>query len=234
MIDLKNRTIDIDYMQKIFSVCKDEPGKEQDIYDSLGPNQFISKTELITTLKEFGVLNKNMTVIVIGSWYGSIIIPTIAPLVKRVECVDIDEYAVRISRRFFEGEYPNVNWWTRDFTQTGETHEMFLENDILIINTSCEHMIPMKQFWDNVRPPHKKDLDNVWFACQSNDMVGIEGHVNCVHTTAEFEKQMPKRLKIYHKDKIIEPRGTRFFIFGRLRPEEKPTLADTTTIKSIG
>ena len=111
----------------------------------------------------------------------------------------------------------------------------------LIINTSCEHMPPMKEWpWfrysametDTVypkgyaddKPFYKRVYDeaklssNCWFAFQSNNMFGIEGHINCVNSLEEFESQLPERARVYFRDEVEDTRGTRYMLVGKFMP----------------
>ena len=56
----------------------------------------------------------------------------------------------------------------------------------LIINTSCEHMKPMKE----LKALH--DSNASFFT--SNNMFDIQGHVNCVNDNKEFKNQLPENV----------------------------------------
>ena len=55
-----------------------------------------------------------------------------------------------------------------------------------------------------------------YFAFQSNDMVDIEGHINCVKTIEDFKKQLPDNAKVLIEDEIKDDRGIRFTLIGKL------------------
>jgi len=76
----------------------------------------------------------------------------------------------------------------------------------LIINTSCEHMRPIKQLNLNTK---------AYFAYTSNNMYDIEGHINCVSSIEEFKRQLPDNAKVMIEDKIEDDRGTRFILVGK-------------------
>ena len=101
-INLYNNTIDLDYMRTLVKFGKRFPDRQSDIWDSVSANQFVSKKELLTTILESGILTEKLTVIVIGSWYGSIIVPVIAPLVKKVVLFDIDEQTTHMASNLHE------------------------------------------------------------------------------------------------------------------------------------
>ena len=53
------------------------------------------------------------------------------------------------------------------------------------------------------------------FALQSNNMFGIEGHINCVNSIDEFEDQLPEGVKVVFREEIKDTRGTRYMLVGK-------------------
>ena len=169
---------------------------------------------LINHVKSLNFLNKDSEIVIFGSWYGSILIPAFYDEVKKITCIDIDSKVIsRAKHEVFKDL--NVDFICDDIFS--EFRNQYKNTD-LFINTSCEHMKPMKEWgpaplyknpwWDRVLPAH--------FAFQSNDMYGIEGHVNCVPSIEEFKYQLPKNAKVLIEDKIPDERGTRFTLVGKL------------------
>jgi hypothetical protein len=72
-------------------------------------------------------------------------------------------------------------------------------------------MPPMKEwpFWINV----SKDAH---FAFMSNNMDYIEGHVNCINSVEEFKNQLPNNFKVLFEDEIVEERGIKYLIVGKI------------------
>jgi hypothetical protein len=216
MIDLYNNTIDLDYMHRLIRFANQRfPEKQMDIFDSFSPNQFISKKELLTTIMESGILSENLSVTMIGSWYASILVPILAPLVKDIVCFDIDEEVSHIASQLHQ--YENVIFSKQDLTKQRVKSQQD-NNDLLFINTACEHMDAMVdvlklQYTDAKYAPNPRDI---WVACQSNNMLDIEGHINCVQSMDEFKMQLPVGLEIIVEKEIVEERGIRYFLFGKL------------------
>ena len=103
--------------------------------------------------------------------------------------------------------YKNVDWITSDVFN--EKRNGRIRDANLIINTSCEHMRPMKEL--------KAIQDSKsYFAFTSNNMLGIEGHINCVYDLDDFQKQLPDSAKALVRDSITDERGTRFILVGKL------------------
>ena len=191
----------------------EEVRENKDLLDSYSPNQFKSKLKLVEHIDKLDILTKNSEIVIFGSWYGSILIPAFYNKVKKITCIDQD--AKVISR----AKYNLFKDFNVDFI-TGDVFEFrnIFKNTNLFINTSCEHMKSMKEWgpaptyknpwWDRVSP--------AYFAFQSNNMYDIEGHTNCVSSIEEFKYQMPDKAEILVEDKIVDDRGTRFMLIGKI------------------
>ena len=190
---------------QLFKNIMAESRHNSDLLDSYSPNQFKSKDVLINHINGLNILNDKSEIIILGSWYGSILIPAFKQ-VKRITAVDLDENVISIAKNRLFNHYKNVDFicddvfkWIPDSRRTKKTD--------LIINTSCEHMRPMKEL----------DLNtNAYFAFQSNNMFDIPTHNNCVNNIEEFKEQMPSNAKIMIEDHIKDDRGTRFLLIGKL------------------
>jgi hypothetical protein len=193
--------VDLQLFKNIMKESRNNP----DLLDSYSPNQFKSKEVLINHINGLNILNDKSEIIILGSWYGSILIPAFKQ-VKRITAVDLDENVISIAKNRLFNHYKNVDFicddvfkWIPDSRRTKKTD--------LIINTSCEHMRPMKEL----------DLNtNAYFAFQSNNMFDIPTHNNCVNNIEEFKEQMPSNAKIMIEDHIKDDRGTRFLLIGQL------------------
>lgn len=213
MIDLEKNTISLDLFKKILKEIKNsheiENLKKEDIIDSFSNNQFESKGKLIKLINELNILDSNSTVAIFGCWFGSILVPVLSPKVKRIIAVDQDKNAIRLGQNRFFKEYNNVLW------DNSDVFEKYLDDysrTTLFINTSCEHMPPMKTWpwWDQVQP-------GTCFAFQSNNMSQIEGHVNCVQSLREFKTQLPPGSTVLFEDELTDQRGSRYTLIGKIR-----------------
>jgi len=101
--------------------------------------------------------------------------------------------------------YKNVDFITSDVFHKDRKGR--IQNANLIINTSCEHMRPMKEL--------KIDTKS-YFAYQSNNMFDIPTHINCVNNIEEFKKQLPDTAEVLIEDEIPDERGTRFTLIGKI------------------
>ena len=181
-----------------------ESRHNSDLLDSYSPNQFKSKEVLIKHVKDLNILNDKSEITILGGWYGSILIPAFKE-VKKITLIDLDDNVIRIAKNRLFNHYKNVDFITADVFNLGK-HFQRVEKSDLIINTSCEHMTSMNEL----------NLDTKsYFAYQSNNMLSIEGHINCVYDLDDFKKQLPDNAKVIIEDKIKDERGTRFLLIGK-------------------
>jgi hypothetical protein len=190
--------------RNVLKTIKEYPNYTLDIIDSFSDNQFRAKTKLLNQIDNF--LQDEFKVVILGCWYGSILVPAMAPRVKQIIAVDLDDNVVRIGKNRFFKEYENVSWSTGDvFLKT-----LDYSQTNLVINTSCEHMLPMKlwPYWSNVSK-------NCYFAFTSNNMDSIKGHTNCVYSLEEFKLQLPNNSEVLHQEEVKDERGIRYVLIGK-------------------
>jgi 2-polyprenyl-3-methyl-5-hydroxy-6-metoxy-1,4-benzoquinol methylase len=196
--------IDLDLFKNIMN----EARNNDDLLDSFSPNQFKSKENLINHIKKLNILNSKSEIVIFGCWYGSILIPAFYNEVKRITAIDIDDNVIGIAKNRIFKNYDKIDFIVNDaFVWANKSSRIKSTN--LIINTSCEHMQPMKNL------PILNNI-NSYFAFQSNNMFDIETHTNCVNNIEEFKKQLPHKAKILIEDQIEEDRGIRFTLIGQL------------------
>ena len=224
ILKLSHPSIDDTYLFNVINLIKDMPEIKNDILDSVSSNQVASKYALLNAVDNLNFLDKDSTVVIWGSWYGSILIPALTNKVKKIVSIDLDEAPLQIAKNRLFANYKNIQYVCDDIFKT--YRDAYL-NTNLIINTSCEHMPPMKDWkWFGAgalsndqdtsifRTP--KLPDECYFAFQSNNMFGIEGHVNCVNSLQEFKDQMPERAEILFEEEVEDTRGTRYMLVGKL------------------
>ena len=196
--------MDIDL--QLFKNVIAEGRNNSDLLDSYSPNQFKTKERLIGHVRDLNVVNEQSEITILGGWYGSILIPAFKEA-KRISLIDIDKNATSIGKQRLFKHYNNVDFITSDVFDKNRYGRIRYAN--LVINTSCEHMKPMREL-------EALQQSNAYFAFTSNNMLGIEGHTNCVYDLDDFEKQMPDNAKVLVRDSITDERGTRFMLIGKL------------------
>ena len=189
---------------KLFKNMMKEVRDNKDFLDSVSPNQFKSKEMLIKMVEDLQLIDQNSEIVIFGGWYGSILIPAFN-YVDKITLIDKDSKVISIAKHRIFNHLKNVDFISKDvFDWAPDSKRIKTCN--LIINTSCEHMRPMKEL----------QLDTkAYFAFQSNNMRSIEGHINCVGSLDEFIKQLPDNAKILDKGIIEDSRGIRFTLVGK-------------------
>jgi hypothetical protein len=223
MFKLLQPETDASLLKTVFELIKEDPSLEKTLLDSFSHNQIAAKTALLNAVDDLKILDKDSTVVMWAGWYGSILIPKLVNKVKKIVNIDLDNQTTKVSKKLFNN-YENVDYICDDIFKT--YRDAYL-NTNLIINTSCEHMPPMKDWkWFGAgalsndqdtsifRTP--KLPDNCYVAFQSNNMFDIEGHVNCVNSLQEFKDQMPERAEILFEEEVEDTRGTRYMLVGKL------------------
>jgi hypothetical protein len=226
MFKLLQPETDASLLKTVFGLIKEDPSLEKTLLDSFSHNQIAAKTALLNAVDDLKILDKDSTVVMWAGWYGSILIPKLANKVKKIVNIDLDNQTTKVSKKLFNN-YENIDYVCDDIFET--YRDVYL-NTNLIINTSCEHMLPMKE-WEwfqkgalatDSQYKHKfgspKLSDNCYFAFQSNNMFDIEGHVNCVNSLQEFKDQMPERAEILFEEEVEDTRGTRYMLVGKFMP----------------
>lgn len=208
LFNLMYKELQIDFLTRVLTATRKCKHRESEILDSFSPNQMLSKTELLNAIENFVPLSEEDQITIFGSWFGSILIPNLHKKVNKINCIDLDDEALRIAKNYFFNNLNNIEYISGDVFKKNLSR---YKKTKLIINTSCEHMPAMKDwpFWNSVN-------SECYFAFQSNNMIGIEGHVNCVETLEEFKNQLPETAKILHTEEIEDTRGTRYMLVGKI------------------
>jgi len=197
----------------LFKKIVAEARHNKDLLDSVSPNQYRSKDVLIKHVENLQLVDQNSQIVIFGGWYGTILIPAFK-YVDKITLIDKDKDVIGVAKNRLFDHYNNVEFITGDifdkFRDQYKTTNLF-------INTSCEHMKPMKQWGPapEYKNPWSERVKGSYFAYQSNNMYDIEGHINCVSSMQEFKWQMPDNAKVMVEDKITDERGTRFLLVGK-------------------
>ena len=164
-------------------------------------------------LKSLNILNKDSEIVIFGSWYGSILIPAFYNDVKKITAIDKDPKVISKAKYKIFKDY-NIEFISDDVFSTFRKQ---YEKASLFINTSCEHMKPMKEWGPapQYKNPWSKRISGSYFAFTSNNMHNIEGHINCVSSIEEFKSQLPDNANVLIEDEVKDERGIRFMLIGQ-------------------
>ena len=209
MIDFEKNTIDLDLFKNIIREIKENPDQSADIIDSFSFNQFKSKSKLVEILHHIGALKSSPEITIFGSWYGSILIPALVKSSREVTAIDLDNEVIKVAKNRFFKDYSKADFITDDVF--GKYRGRFSTTDVFI-NTSCEHMHPMKNW-----PHWHRAKKGAFFAFQSNNMFGIDDHINCVASIEDFTDQLPENFEVIDKAEVKDERGTRFTLAGKIQ-----------------
>ena len=195
---------------QLFKNIMAEARNNTDLLDSFSPNQFKSKQKLVDMIHNYVDINSDTEIVIFGGWYGSILIPMFKE-VKKITLIDLDEEVINIASNRLFTHYKNVDFRIQDVFELNKLNQYRSAN--LFINTSCEHMAPMKEWplWEWVLRKN-----NPYFAFTSNNMFDIEGHTNCVNSIEEFKKQLPDTSKVLSENEVTDERGSRYLLVGKI------------------
>ena len=91
---------------QLFKNIMAEGRNNTDLLDSFSPNQFKSKENLINHINDLDILDDKSEIVILGGWYGSILIPSFKN-VKEITLIDIDDNVVKIAKNRLFNHYTN-------------------------------------------------------------------------------------------------------------------------------
>lgn len=206
---------DKDYLfnvvDRIRYVSKHKSNELLSFIESYSKKQFESKEHLVKELYSLDVFTTAKHATVLACWYGNVLFPMLIKYVNKIDGYDIDPNCSKMSRNI---PIKNCMIHEKDILADFDTDKHLKTTDLLI-NTSCEHIPPMKTWkrWKQVRK-------GCFIAFQSNNMFNVHDHTNCVQNILEFIDQMPKEMSILKVSEIPiysnEKKYKRFTIIGQL------------------
>lgn len=146
--------------------------------DAIGPSQLKSKKLLLDHLKN--IVNEETKIISIGGWIGltEYLIRLYNIPRKSHLNLDIDAEALAISYRI---NHQSLHYVGLPINALDFNYQI---SELVVINTSCEHINNFSE-WLNLLPKGTKCI------LQSNNMFGVEGHVNCSQSLEDFKASAP-------------------------------------------
>ena len=204
-----------DWKQAFVDTERHFPHQERALASATTISQMESKIWLVEELHELSLEAKS--VCLLGGWFANYITTLLIEKinVEHVHNFEIDDDAKKISYKFNK-RYKDNNQYKCDvvnvmfepvWKKQKKTDKVF----DLVINTSCEHMFPMKQF-------HKLNrgfLDNPVFVLQSTNENKYDDHINCVSGPDELAEQSELIDIMYSGSKVLDSGKERFMVIGR-------------------
>ena len=196
------------------ALSSSEPYLLKRVLDSMNRSQLESKLWIVNELSELMLFPKSVALL--GGWYANYIVPLLIEHgVELIHNFEIDEDAKAISYKFNK-TYKDKKQYKCDIVNTmfdsvwnkqKKTEPVF----DFIINTSCEHMFPMRRF----RELNTRLGGNPIYVLQSTDEDKYDDHINCVDGPEELAQQAELTDIIYSGTKILDSGMKRFMVIGK-------------------
>ena len=91
----------MELLRNVLKAIKEHPHLTNDIIDSFSDNQYNAKKALVDMLNDNDIIDNTTDVVIMGSWYGSILVPLLNPIVNSIYLVDLDDEVIRIAKNIF-------------------------------------------------------------------------------------------------------------------------------------
>ncbi len=209
--------MDIKYSKILKWIQHNHPDKLDRWIESVSPNQILCKQWLVDELTNV-VLNKRQywsetkyTIELIGGWFAWPLLSYIDNIpIEKVRNVDLDPFCSQLSQKYYEifspsFEYVFVNEDIMNIKQNTDTRKTRF-----VINTSCEHMRPMKEIVSSREYIKEKAV----LVLQSNDKIDEPDHINCVSSAEQLVDQSGCE-KIYYMGEKDMGDYKRFMVIGK-------------------
>ena len=195
------------------ALSSSEPYLLKRVLDSMNQSQLESKLWIIQELIKLEI--KPKIVAILAGWYSQYIIPLLIEHgVEFIYNFEIDRDAKDISykfnKRYKDQEKYQCHITDIMFKEIWRKEENYGAFDVLI-NTSCEHMFPMRRF----RELNKNLSGNPIYVLQSTNEDKYEDHINCVSGPEELAEQAELIDVVYSGTKVLDNGMNRFMVIGR-------------------
>ena len=195
------------------ALSSSEPYLLKRVLDSMNRSQLESKLWIIQELIKLEI--KPKIVAILAGWYSQYIIPLLIEHgVEFIYNFEIDRDAKDISykfnKRYKDQEKYECHITDIMFKEIWRKEENYGAFDVLI-NTSCEHMFPMRRF----RELNKNLSGNPIYVLQSTNEDKYEDHINCVSGPEELAEQAEFVDIMYSGTKTLDNGMERFMVIGK-------------------
>ena len=195
------------------ALSSSEPYLLKRVLDSMNQSQLESKLWIIQELIKLEIEPKRVAIL--AGWYSQYIIPLLIEHgVEFIYNFEIDRDAKDISykfnKRYKDQEKYECHITDIMFKEIWRKEENYGAFDVLI-NTSCEHMFPMRRF----RELNKNLSGNPIYVLQSTNEDKYEDHINCVSGPEELAEQAELINVVYSGTKVLDNGMKRFMVIGK-------------------
>ena len=158
-------------------IQRDMPWRMNDWLISINHDHLRSKmwiAETLNNLEHFASVDHDSWVCYMAAWNNAVMLPLLIDMgYRNVVCLDIDpdsKLIHNVANKRIRDNF-HIEYKIRDVVF--EKPDWAPYN--LIINTACEHMLPMKDVFAD-----RATQEDALFVFQSNNMYSEKGHINCV------------------------------------------------------
>ena len=153
---------------------------------------------------------------ILAGWYSNFLTPLLLEKMN-VNFIwnfeidqDVKEISYKFNKRYKEQKKYECHITDIMFKEIWRKEEKHGAFDVLI-NTSCEHMFPMRRF----RELNMKLSGNPIYVLQSTDEDKYDDHINCVDGPEELAQQAELTDIMYSGTKILDSGMKRFMVIGK-------------------
>lgn len=218
IFNLTENTDQISKYHEIFKWVYDNHPNQLDRWiESIAPNQIVCKQWLVEELVKVVEDKKQYwkedayTIELIGGWFAWPLLNYIDQFpIEKIRNVDVDPFCSQLSQKYYETfgpsfEYQFVNEDIMDIKQNSDTRKTRF-----VINTSCEHMRPMKEIVQS----REYIKEKIVMVLQSNNKIDEPDHINCVFSAEELAFQSGRK-EIYYMGEKDMGDYKRFMVIGK-------------------
>ena len=185
------------------------------IRDASTSSQLQSKLWLVSEIINLGINVERVALL--GGWYANFIVPLLidelgASFIHNFEIdQDVKQLSYKFNKRYKDEKIYKCYIVDVMFSPIWQYMKQGESGFDLVINTSCEHMFPMRKFLKM----NRGFLDNPIYVLQSTDDDQYDDHINCVSSPDELAEQANFVDVLYSGTKILDNGMNRFMVIGK-------------------
>lgn len=185
------------------------------IRDASTSSQLQSKLWLVSEIINLGINVERVALL--GGWYANFIVPLLidelgASFIHNFEIdQDVKQLSYKFNKRYKDEKIYKCYIVDVMFSPIWQYMKQGESGFDLVINTSCEHMFPMRKFLKM----NRGFFDNSIYVLQSTDDEQYDDHINCVSSPDELAEQANFVDVLYSGTKILDNGMNRFMIIGK-------------------
>ena len=185
------------------------------IRDASTSSQLQSKLWLVSEIINLGINVERVALL--GGWYANFIVPLLidelgASFIHNFEIdQDVKQLSYKFNKRYKDEKIYKCYIVDVMFSPIWQYMKQGESGFDLVINTSCEHMFPMRKFLKM----NRGFFDNSIYVLQSTDDDQYDDHINCVNSPDELAEQANFVDVLYSGTKILDNGMNRFMVIGK-------------------